>query len=276
MRGLPLLVLSLLGLACSADHYAEEGEKALESHDLAAAESNFRTALDKEPTHLQAMEGLAWTYYLADQRGAAITAFSRCRELDPQRVGCIRGMASIAMGDGEISRARELLGYALSMAPEDPGVQSSQALLEIRDGDLEQAEERYQSLVNRLPEEAEYQLGLAEVKLRTGESGEALAVLDQALSLADTPVRYRARLHLLRARALVAESAGRVDPENCAETAPPVLSWLDAADAALVQVEGTGLEPPDLPAARRLVLRRRGVVEDKCPPASPALDLTGL
>jgi len=268
--------LLILALGCSAEHHAEEGDKALENHDLAAAESSFRTALAKEPTNLQAMEGLAWTYYLADQRGAAVTAFSRCRELDPNRVGCIRGLASIAMGDGEMGRARELLGYALSLEPEDAGVQSSQALLEIREGDLEQAEERYQSLVNRLPESAEYQLGLVEVKLRKGESAEALASLDQALELEGTPVRYRARLHLLRARALVAESAGRVDPDQCEATAPAVLIWLDAADAALLRAESTGVEPPDLPAARRLVLRRRGVVEDKCPPDAPALDLTGL
>jgi hypothetical protein len=96
------------------------------------------------------------------------------------------------------------------------------------------------------------------------------------LRLSDTPVRYLARLHLLQARALVAESAGRVDPENCAATANPVLQWLDAAEQALTRAENTGVLPPDLPAARRLILRRRGVVEDKCPPPAPELELGGM
>jgi tetratricopeptide (TPR) repeat protein len=272
MRVLGLLFL----LGCSAEHHAEKGDEALELHDLTTAEASYRKALDKDPMHLPALEGLAWTYYLADQRGAAITAFSRCRELDPDRLGCIRGMASIALGEGEVGRARDLLGHALSLSPEDPGVQSSQALLEIRSGDLDQAEERYQSLVRRFPEQAEYLLGLAEVQLRKGQSGQSLESLDQARTLASVPVRYRARLHVLRARVLVAESAGRVDPEKCSDTAPPVLEWLDAADASLAQAESTGVNPPDLPAAKRLILRRRGVVEDKCPPSSPSLDLRGL
>ena len=129
-RGLRGLGFLFFLFSCSADHYAEEGQKALERHELGVAESHFREALQKEPTHLEALEGIAWTYYLAGQRPAAITAFGRCRELAPERVGCIRGMASIAMGNNELPRARDLIALAMSIAPEDPGVQSSQALLE--------------------------------------------------------------------------------------------------------------------------------------------------
>ena len=272
MRELGFLLL----ISCSADHYVEEGQKALERHELGAAESSFREALQKDPTHLDALEGIAWTYYLAGQRPAAITAFGRCRELAPERVGCIRGMASIAMGNNELPRARDLIALALSIAPEDPGVQSSQALLEVREGDVEGAEARYLALTQRFPEDAEYHLGLAEVLLRKGDSSRSLEVAEQALTLSETPVRYRARLNVLVARALVAESAGRVDPLHCEETAPPVLQWLDAADRSLERAKAMAVEPPDLAAAQRLVLRRRGVVEDKCPPSAVPLNVQGM
>ena len=119
-------------------------------------------------------------------------------------------------------------------------------------------------------------LGLAEVLLRKGDGAGALEMAEDALELPETPVRYRARLNVLVARALVAESAGRVDPLQCNDTAPPVLRWLDAADRSLEKAIATGVEPPDLAAAQRLVLRRRGVVEDKCPPMAVPLDLQGM
>ena len=63
------VVMAVMG--CSADHHAEQGRVALDAHDLAAAEQAYRKALDREPSHAEALAGLGWTYHLAGQRGAA-------------------------------------------------------------------------------------------------------------------------------------------------------------------------------------------------------------
>ena len=68
-----------------------------------------------------------------------------------------------------------------------------------------------------------------------------------------------------QARALIAATADRVDPDRCAQTAPQVRAWLDAADSAVSGASGTGISLPDLPVVGRLLRRRRASVEAECP-----------
>ena len=271
-------VVVLLGIGVAAvvatsqdpDHLAQRGQEALDRHDLSRAEALFRQAAAADPAHLPALEGLGWTYLLAGQQGAAGAAFDRCAEIDPARAECLRGQASVAMAKGEVARARALLLDALSKAPDDARVQSSLGLLELSAGDVEAGAARYEALVARFPEDAEYRVGLVEARLRQKRLDEALAQVDEALALDGSPVRTEALLHLLRARVLVAQVAGRVDPARCAETAPPLLAWLDAAQASVQAAEATGVRLPTLGDVKRMVGRSRGTIEDACP-AGPAL-----
>ena len=264
-RVLPPLLGLLALLGCSADHEEAEGRTALRAHDLSAAEAHFRRALEKDPTHGAALAGRGWTYQLAGQRPAARTAFQRCVDLDPQAAECLRGLGSVSLSEGDLLQAGTWLGKASAAAPEDPGVLASQALLDLATGDLEGAARIYESLVNRRPNEAEYPLGLAEVRLRQDKPEEALRIVEGALQLPGTAPRFQGLLWLLQARALVAATAGKEDPARCAETAPPIYAWLDAAAAAVAKAEASGVALPDAPAVRRLVLRRRSMVEEACP-----------
>ena len=256
-------------LACSADHLVERGHSALDPHDLPEAERSFRRALSREPRNPAALAGLGWTYQVAGQKTAAFGAFDQCAKVAPDSAECLRGLASIAMGGGDAARARELLTRAEGLAPDDPKVQSSLALFDVATGDLDAGMARYQRLVDRLPQEGEYRLGLAEAQLRKGDAEAALASAEAALALPAVPVRFRALLWQLQARAMVRASAGREDPARCDETAPPVRAWLAAADAALDQAAATGVNLPDLPAVRRQVARRRSIVDGLCPQAPP-------
>ena len=101
--------------------------------------------------------------------------------------------------------------------------------------------------------------------MRTERKEEALTVIEEALRLPQTPIRYQSMLWVLRANGLVARSAGAEDPARCAETAPSVLAWLEAAEQSLTQAEGTGVTSPELARIRRLIKKRRGVVEEVCP-----------
>ncbi|MFT4976707.1 MAG: thioredoxin-like negative regulator of GroEL [Myxococcota bacterium] len=256
-----LLLLGLLG--CGSETAA--GQRALDAHDLAGAEGAFRQALARTPDDAAALAGLGWTYLLAGQVGAASGVFSRCALAAPAEAECLRGQSSVALAENNVPRARGLLLQAQQLAPEDPKVQSSVALMELLSGDVTASEERYRQLVRRHPEEAEYQLGLARLLLRMGEVEEARVLSAGALELGGTALRYQSMLWVIQAQSLLASAAGREDPERCAETAPPVLVWLRAAERALDNAEATGVTPPDLAKVRRQVARRRAGVEDVCP-----------
>ena len=162
-----------------------------------------------------------------------------------------------------LQKAQELLNKAKALYPDNPKVLSSFALLLLSQGNVSEAEALYRSLVERLPEQAEYRLGLAEARLRQGDFDSAMAMVDSALAIKQTPVRTIAMLWALRARAMIARSAGLEDSNNCDQTAPPVLAWINAAQESVEKASKTGVDLPDLPALKRQILRRRAVVK-KC------------
>lgn len=270
MSRLRMLLLGLV-MACSAERVAERGRDALDAHDLVEAETWFRRALAKDPQHPGALAGLGWTYNLAGQRAAALDAFRRCNEVEPEAVECLRGLASLEMAAGRYDAARRRLDEARALEPDDAGVESSAALLLMVTGDVDGAADRYERLLARRPDTGEYRLGLGEARLRQRRPDEAMKLAREGAALPATPVRYVALLWQLYARAAVQASAGLEDPKRCAETAPPIRAWLLAADDALDQAAGTGVTLPDLPATRRLVQRRRDILDDVCPEASPPL-----
>lgn len=271
MRRLTPLLLAVGLVACSADHLAERGRGALDAHQLPDAERWFRRALAKDAGHTASLAGLGWTYNLAGQRAAAKDAFDRCVEVDPQAAECLRGVASIAMSQGQYDGARRALERARAAAPDDAGVESSFALLDLVTGDLDSAAERYERLVARLPDAGEHRLGLAEVRLRQGRAAEAMDEARAGATSDGTPARHVAQLWQVYARAAVRAAAGPDDPERCAEASPRIREWLTAADQALDAAEATGVPVPELPATRRMVARRRSMLDEACPTPSPPL-----
>ena len=265
-----ILWLLMVFAGCRGDTAA--GQAALDAHDLAGAETAFRRSLSRDPDDVQALTGLGWTYLIANQLGAASGTFSRCALVAPREAECLRGLASVSLAEGNLPKARILLQQAQQLAPEDPKVLSSVALVELSSGEITAAENRYRQLVRRHPEQAEYRLSLARLLLRTGGYEEVLSLTESALKLPDTPVRYQSMLWVVRAQALLAGSVDREDPERCAETVPPVLAWLTAAEDSLVKAEATGVTPPDLVKVRRQVLRRQAALQDVCPAMAIAPD----
>jgi tetratricopeptide (TPR) repeat protein len=250
---------------CSADHYADKGKRALDGHDMVSAEGHYRAALARDTQHVGALSGLGWVYLLAGQKDAAMSAFKLCIQVSPESVECMRGRAGVASAVGKPAEAREWLEKALLIAPFDGGVQSSLALLDLAAGNVAAALQRYGQLVARFPDASEYRLGLAEAHLRNKDYTEALSVIDAGLDAHDGPVRTRAMLLQTQARTLISASGKRVDAARCAETAPVVLQWLDAAEQAVELAKSTGVELPDLPIVRRRLKRQQVRVVNLCP-----------
>jgi tetratricopeptide (TPR) repeat protein len=250
---------------CSADHYADKGKRALDDHELAAAEGHYRAALSRDTQHIGALSGLGWVYLLAGQKDAALSAFKLCIQVSPEAVHCLRGRAGVASAVGKPAEAREWLEKALLIAPFDGGVQSSLALLDLAAGNVPAALERYGQLVGRFPDASEYRLGLAEAHLRNKDYTTALSVIESGLDVEGGPARTRAMLLQTQARTLISASGKRVDAARCAETAPAVLKWLDAAEQAVALAEASGVELPDLPTVRRRLKRQQVRVANLCP-----------
>lgn len=257
-------MVALLG-GCGADHHARQGKDAQDAHDLPAAERHYRDAIARDPEHVDALAGLGWVYLLAGQTDAADAAFTQCRKADAGNAECLRGAASVASAKGNPGEAQRLLNDALQRHPQHSGVLSSAALLDLAAGRVDQALRRYRQLVDREPERAEYRLGIAEALMRSKAHEEALTEIEGALALPDAPKRTRAMLLQTQARALVAASARRVDPESCETTAAPVRAWLDAADRAVDLAETVGVTLPELPVVERRIRNQRARVSELCP-----------
>ena len=257
--------LLMLVFACSADHYAEKGQRSLDAHQLADAERHYRAALSRDARHLDALSGLGWVYLLAGEKDAALPAFKLCVELSPAFVDCLRGRAGVASAQGNPKEARQWLDKALMLAPQDAGVQSSLALLELAGGNVEGALERYERLAARFPDSAEHRVGLAEAHLRNKQYDKALKVIDAALDVQDGPLRTRAMLLQTQARTLISASGKRVDVNRCSETAPAVRAWLEAAGQAIELAQATGVDLPDLPTVRRRLKRQQVRIAETCP-----------
>ncbi len=255
-----LALVALMGCGPSRDVAA--GEAALARGELDVAEARFKAAIEVAPEDGAALYGLAWTLHLAGRTELARATFERCVDLHPERVDCLRGLGSAAMAAGNLAVARRRLEEAASRAPDDPSVAQSLALLDLRGGDAARALARLDALAERP----------AEVELVRAECLRALQRYEEAIAAADAAARgssgrVYAMARVTRARALHAGAAGRVDPADCAATAPPVREWLSRANASLDEAEATGVDIPGLHELRRDVRRATDRVRDACPSA---------
>jgi tetratricopeptide (TPR) repeat protein len=262
-RRVALLALLLCG--CGADWYLEKGERAVRDMELVDAERAFRSALAREPDSVDALYGLGWTYHLAGHQDEARETFERCLQVAPESALGYKGLGSIALAEGNIEVAEARLEQALQRAPTDPSLLNSQALILIRTERYDEALAAYEALRADAPEQLELVVGQAEALLRLERLDEALAVVDGALAAGGADPRQATLLHTLRARALHANTTGRLDEERCEQTAPPLLAWLDEADRSLDQAESLGLQLDALHSVRREVHLRRKLVQRKCP-----------
>lgn len=261
------MILALL-LACGTDASIRAGETALDQGDLRAAETAYRSALDREPTRVEALYGIGWTWHLAGQRDAARGAFDQLVLLHPESPLGYKGLGSVAMAEGNTSLARNRFEEALDRAPGDFAIRQSVGLLALSTGDATSALATFDALAAESPDRAEIHHARAEALLLLDREEEALTAATEAVRLARTG-KVAALARVTRGRALLAHTAGRVDKDRCAETAAPIHAWLDAAEHALDEAEALKIDIPELAKARQQASRRRGFVDDACPGFRP-------
>lgn len=256
-----LWIALTLGCASAVDR----GEAALSRDDLLSAEREFRIALDDEPDDPSALYGLGWTFHQAGEEGPARDAFARLIKVHPDLPQGYRGMGSIFASEGNLPAARVQLELALKATPDDPAANQTLALVELGEGKPAEALMRLDRVLGVHPERSELGQTRAVVLLRLERPEEALAAAALAVEGAESP-RSLAAARVTWVDAALQSCDDRVDPDNCAATAPPVRAWLDAADHVLDQAEASGALRSVTSDMRRQVRRRRAFVEDTCPP----------
>lgn len=251
-------------LACGADAAIARGDAALGKGDLLAAEAAYREAVAADPDRAEALYGLGWTYHLAGDEDAAQSAFDQLTRLHPESPLGFKGLGSVAMARDNLPLARSQFQVALERSPSDRKVRQSLGLLELKAGNPTQALATFEALVAEDPSPSEFHQGRGQALLMLGRGDDALAEATVAEEKAADP-HTRAGATMLRVRALLVVSSGRVNREDCAGTAPPVLAWLDAADRALDEISASKVPINDVQELRREVRRRRAGIGDLCP-----------
>ncbi len=259
------LLVALVVTGC-ARLDAREAQAALDRGDLAQAEAAWRRALDRDPDREDALYGLGWTLHLAGEADLARAAFEELDRAHPASPLGPRGLGSVALSERNVTLARARFEEALRRAPGDPSVRQSLALLSLTTGDTTSALAQLDALVKEVPDRAEVHVARAEALVAAKRYDEARAATEAALAHAeDAAPRVRAQVRVVRARTLLAATVGRVQEDDCDGTAPPVLTWLDAADRTLDEVEAGGVVVPELYEIRRAVRRQRLRVQEQCP-----------
>jgi tetratricopeptide (TPR) repeat protein len=237
----------------------------LETGDLLAAERSFRKALDQDSQSVDALYGLGWVYHLSGSGSRARDYFMRCLRIDSNDYRGYKGLGSLALGEGNFPIAMERFGEALARSPGDLSVLNSMALAHMGAGRYREAADLLGPLLERNPSKGELGLNLAESQFRLKESEAALETIASALDGGVQERRFEALLLELRARILVQMTSGRLDPDNCSSTLPPLLETLAIADKDLAAAESIGVDLPNLNAARLRVHRRRSRILEECP-----------
>jgi tetratricopeptide (TPR) repeat protein len=241
----------------------ERAEAALHNGDLSGAEAGFRAHLSSEEASVDALYGLGWVYHLEGDDSRARDYFTSCVRVDPEDYRGPKGLGSVAMGVGNIALARSYFERALELSPGEPSVVNSLALTLSGQERFEEAIELLRPLVLSWPERGEFGLNLADSLSRMGEYDEALEVIESSLAVDISEARFRALFFELRARIILAMTAGRIEPGVCGELSEGLLEYLRVADSELDSAER--LSPlPDISAVRLMVHRRRSALQEYC------------
>ena len=247
-------------LGCNLNRL-DDARESLNAHDLASAELQYRSILEKDPQQTEALAGLGWTYHLALKREDALRQFAYCLGVEPNNVECIRGKSSVLLSQGESSQSRLWLDKALSLSPDDPEALVSDAIWKLSQGEITKASVQLSLVIRRFPKRGKYRLPYAEALLREGKTKEALREVETGLNL-DLPKRTIAMMWILRARILleISASAG----EDC-EQIDAIEAWVNEADRSIKESVSTGVEVPNSGMIQRQLQRRRTTLQEICP-----------
>ena len=206
---------------------AARGEKhlrALTPQDNAIARANYQRALDLDPQYAGAMEGLAWTHFVAAHFGWTSS---------PQ---------------DSVMKARQLAERTLELDPERPQAFSLLGSLSLLAGDFTNAVAYGEKGLNLDPNDADVAALLAYTLTYTGEPKRAGSLIERAISLRPVSPQWygwlRGRAYRLTGRLNEAIDVLRESTQDSPASAIPLVELAVAYSESgrLIQARHTGNE----------------------------------
>ncbi|HET9978254.1 MAG TPA: XrtA/PEP-CTERM system TPR-repeat protein PrsT [Burkholderiaceae bacterium] len=121
------------------------GDAALESGDLAAAETHFRRVVELQGNHVVALNNLAWILAKTNKPGAVAMA-EKANDLQPNQPPLMDTLAFALAADKQLDKALALQKKALALAPESPTLRLGMARLHVQAGQKAQARQLLEPL----------------------------------------------------------------------------------------------------------------------------------
>ncbi|PWB70112.1 MAG: hypothetical protein C3F15_14235 [Holophagae bacterium] len=190
-----------------------EGLALLRAGNNLEAVTRFEASTQEDPTFALAHSRLAQTYDRLGRSEKASEASRRAVELaeglpDAERYLILAQNASLA-GDDEAGI--DAYSNLLRMHPNDPDLHYELGVLYEGQGDFDQAREQLGVALQADPRNVTAQLALGRVLIKSGSAQDALAPLNQALSLAIQADNAEAKANTLQALGVAYKFLGRPD-----------------------------------------------------------------
>ncbi|MFW5814201.1 MAG: tetratricopeptide repeat protein [Spirochaetota bacterium] len=239
--------LSLLAQQTDAPRLADEAARALDRGRYFDAVESYREALDLNPNYLEAVVGLAESYYWLEEYDQAQTFIDRALELARTDPGVINLAGRIAIGRGDLAAAEDAFARVLGREPNNVEAIIGRAELALARGRSVEAAGRLERALRLNPDQRKALLSLVLVYEHMGEQD----IAREYLELARTVHRDRPEVHVLAAeyflRAGQVGEAGRaartaqtIDPQNRAAAA--IRAEVALADESFVEARTIAVE----------------------------------
>jgi tetratricopeptide (TPR) repeat protein len=188
--------------ATGAEHLRRAGEW-LAGDRLADATTEYRAALEQDPSNIAALEGLSRIAARMDDAPASLGFIARAAELQPQDGAILNQLGVAQLSNGRRHEAAATFERAIALRPRDALVLLNAAQNQADLGDWARARGYAERAAGLIPEDATPWLLLGRFQMRQEKWSEALAPLREAARRAPE----QAMIQYYLAKALVA--AGR-------------------------------------------------------------------
>ena len=112
-----LSLLLILAIGCRDSHY-QKGQIYLREQRLDEAEQEFKRALDKDPSNVQAYIGLGTVHTAKKDYEQALVELQKAIESDPNVVGAYNQIAKVYRIRGQLDLAIQTCEKGIAIAPE--------------------------------------------------------------------------------------------------------------------------------------------------------------
>ncbi len=148
----------------AAEELAAEGWSAWRQQKLTQAETLFAQAVEKDPAHAHAWNGLGWAQFNQGKNTTAATSFEKCLDIEPAHAGALNGLGYIAKADNRIDEAISHWRRAIEALPSATAALSGLAGTYMERKQYDEAVEVYEKWLRVEPDNARVKADLEKAK----------------------------------------------------------------------------------------------------------------